>query len=526
MSAEPTPLRPFGRGRVLAPTGTQSAAFDRFAIQERGVPERTLMENAGRSAALVLDRLYGTGDVVALVGSGNNGGDALVLLRSLAAWGRSVTAVLAGGREPDPGLLHALDLPVLRPGAGEGEEALRRIAGAGVLVDGLLGTGIRGAPRDPVATAIGWLNGAGRPVLALDVPSGVDADSGAVPGAAVRADVTVCLGWPKLGVLFHPARARAGRIVVVEIGFPPVPEGTFPAALITPGWSVFHRPRRGPDTHKNQVGSLLLLAGREGMGGAAVLAARAALRSGVGLLRVASDPANREILQTTVPEAIFVDASDESALQEAVEGSAAVAAGPGLGTGSSARQALGVVATSAPRPTVLDADALNLASEGGELSVDRWAGRTPLVVTPHPGEMARLTGVPAEEIVGRRAEEARVRGAEWGCTVLLKGTPSVVAGPHGELLVDTFGSSDLASAGLGDVLTGATGAFLAQGAPPATAAGLALATTGRAAAMGQEGPGLVPSDVVDRIPAALEEGGDGVTDLDFPFLLFDQDPPR
>jgi ADP-dependent NAD(P)H-hydrate dehydratase / NAD(P)H-hydrate epimerase len=328
-------IRPFGRALVGAPTGVESAEFDRIAIQEMGIPQATLMENAGRSAALVLQRLFPRGQVTALVGTGNNGGDSLVLLRNLAAWGRPVSAVLVGERPEDDDLLHGWGIRVLRDTDfhQQAERLDGELARAEVVVDGILGTGITGPPRERQAWAITAMNRAEAPVLALDIPSGVDSVTGAVPGDAVVAAATVAFGGAKLGSLLHPGRRLVGRLVVVEIGFPPVEEETFRGVLVTPGWVSRRRPMREPDTHKNAVGALLLVAGRSGMAGAAILAARAALRAGVGFLRVASPPENRRILQEAVPEAVYVDSSDGAALREAVRASRAVGVGPGLGTG-------------------------------------------------------------------------------------------------------------------------------------------------------------------------------------------------
>jgi len=266
------PIRPYGRALVGAPTGTESAEFDRFAIRGLGVPQPTLMENAGRSAALVLQKLFPKGQVSALVGTGNNGGDALVLLRNLAAWGRPVTAVLVGAREEEEALLHGWGIRTLQDTDFQGEigRRLGEVAGAEVIVDGVLGTGITGPPREPQAFAISGMNRAEAPVVALDVPSGVDAVSGGIPGDAVVAALTVAFGGAKLGSLLHPGRRLVGRLVVVEIGFPPVAEDTFQGNLITPGWVDRRLPRRDPDTHKNAVGALLLVAGHSGMAGAAV----------------------------------------------------------------------------------------------------------------------------------------------------------------------------------------------------------------------------------------------------------------
>ena len=283
-----TPLRPFARSRVWAPTAKEAAAFDRDAIERQGVPQAALMECAGRSAAEILDRLFPRGEVLALIGAGNNGGDGLVMLRTLHAWGRPVRAVLVADRDPRADLLHGWQIPFetddgLGHDSGPLDTALRA---ASVIVDGVLGTGLSGPPRDRQARAIRAINRSEWPVLALDTPSGVNGDTGQIAGEAVDAEVTVALGWPKLGTLLQPGRSKVGRLIAVEIGFPPVPDQVFGAAATTPAWAAENWPRREPDAHKNSVGTLLLVGGCPGMAGAVVMAARAALRAGVGLLRV------------------------------------------------------------------------------------------------------------------------------------------------------------------------------------------------------------------------------------------------
>lgn len=522
-------LRPFGRALVGAPTGDESTDFDRFSIQDLGVPQATLMENAGRSAAMVLQKLYPKGPVTAMVGTGNNGGDALVLLRNLAAWGRPVTAILVGQREADEDLLHGWGLRTLQDTDLHGDSSGidGELARARVIVDGVLGTGITGSPRERQAWAIKAMNRAEAPVLALDAPSGVDAVSGAVPGDAVKAETTVAFGGAKLGTLLHPGRDLVGRLVVVEIGFPPVEEGTFRGTLITPGWVRRRRPRRDSDTHKNAVGALLLVAGHSGMAGAALLAARAALRSGVGFLRVASSPDNRTILQKAIPEAVYVDATDEAAFREAVHASRALGVGPGLGTGEEGVRSLErALEGGGSQPLLLDADALNLIAMGRAPSLRDIGEARNVIITPHPGEMARLTGLEIKEITSHRPQVALDLAAETGCSVLLKGMPSLVASPGGRFWVDTVGSSDLAAAGMGDVLSGVIAGFLAQGSPPVEAAALGLHSSGRAAARAGLGVSLTPEDVVEALPDAIREEGDGETELAFPFVLFDQDPAR
>ncbi len=524
-----TPLRPFARSRVWAPTATEAEAFDRAAIESQGVPQAALMECAGRSAAEILARLYPQGEVVALIGAGNNGGDGLVMLRTLQAWGRSVRAVFVADRDSQADLLRGWQIPF------ENDEGLGHDSGpldtvlraASVIVDGILGTGIRGAPRGRQARAIRAINRSGRPVFALDTPSGVNGDTGQIAGEAVNADVTVAFGWPKLGTLLQPGRSRVGRLIAVEIGFPPVPDKGFGAAAATPAWAAESWPRREPDAHKNSVGTLLLVAGRPGMAGAAVMAARAALRSGVGLLRIVSSSENRSIIQESVPEAIFVPAEDVDAVRDAAAASQALGVGPGLGTGAEAGELLaGVLELSKGLPTVLDADALNLASSGEGPGVGEWAADRPVLVTPHLGEMKRLSGLEGETIDENRMAAALTLAKTTGVTVLLKGLPSIVVPPEGTCLVDTVASSDLAAGGMGDVLAGVAASLMAQGVGPDEAGALALYGTGRAAVRAALGRSLTPSDVIEQLPGVCAEEGPGDTDLDHAFVIFDQDPAR
>jgi NAD(P)H-hydrate epimerase len=257
------------------------------------------------------------------------------------------------------------------------------------------------------------------------------------------------------------------------------------------------------------------------MAGAAILAGQAAFRSGAGLVRVCSVSENRSAVHQALPEAIYVEASDADAVRAALEESDAVAAGPGLGTAMAAIDLLALVLEGPRRPTVLDADALNLAAAGA-VDLREVAGRRPLLITPHPGEMSRLMG-PGDLDA---ASAARAAAEHFGCTVLLKGAPSVVAQPGQALWIDTLSSSDLAVAGMGDALTGVCGSLMAQGLDAATAASVGLYCTGRSARLAGRGMSLTPSDVIRWLPEAIHEGGDDWTDLDLPFVIYDADPAR
>jgi ADP-dependent NAD(P)H-hydrate dehydratase / NAD(P)H-hydrate epimerase len=510
----------FGRAAIPLPTAAEAAAADRTARERHGVPERVLMESAGRAAALVLQRLYPAGAIVGVAGSGNNGGDLLVMLRVLQAWGRDVAIITAGSRPPDTDLAHG---DVLRVVSDDAEAAVV-LAGADVIVDGMLGTGTSGAARGRVRDWIRRINGAGRPVLALDLPSGVDATSGAVQGDAVRADVTVTFGWPKLGLLLHPARPHCGRLVAVEIGFPGDGVETS-ACAITPGLIRDRLPTRSTDAHKGSAGRLLVLAGSSGMAGAAALAVQAALRAGAGLVRVASDAANRTVLQTLVPEATFLDRA--AVREEDVAPMHALVAGPGLGTDAAAHAALDrALALTGDRPVLLDADALNIMAAGD--GADRLRGVAdgrPVLLTPHVLELARLTGASVGELLADVPAAARTAARRFGAHVLLKGQPSVIAAPDGTLLVNTAGSSDLATAGMGDQLAGTIGAFLAGGCSVQDAAAMGMFLSSRAADLCGLGVSLVPGDVSARLAYALADPGPRQSTLDLPFVTFDQ-PPR
>ncbi|HVH12633.1 MAG TPA: NAD(P)H-hydrate epimerase, partial [Longimicrobium sp.] len=234
-----------GAGRVPVVTAEEMRAWDVRAVQDLGIPEPVLMESAGRAAAAVIHRLYPEGRVVCAEGSGNNGGDARVAARTLRAWGRNVALVRVGTRAPDPGLLHGWEVDSID--VDRMEDAFR---GAGVIVDGLLGTGATGAPRGAYADAIAAMNAAGRPIVALDGPSGVDLTTGIAEGVAVRAEVTVTFGAPKRGLLRFPGRALAGRILAVEVGFPPLAEDAASAQLLAPAWVHALLPAVPPDAHK------------------------------------------------------------------------------------------------------------------------------------------------------------------------------------------------------------------------------------------------------------------------------------
>ncbi|HEY0305454.1 MAG TPA: NAD(P)H-hydrate epimerase, partial [Longimicrobiales bacterium] len=357
----------FGREFVPVVTAAQSAAHDRYAHQECKIPERVLMENAARALALITHRLYPTGRIAGVAGKGHNGGDVAIALATLQAWGRDVQRV---------------------------ESPADDFRTATVVLDGILGTGSSGAPRGPAAEFIEAINQSGVPVIAADLPSGVDPTTGEVHEPAVQARATVCFGFPKIGLLRHPARLRCGQLMCVEIGFPPLPDTQLRAQLITPAFAKKHLPVRAPGAHKGDSGRLVMLVGSHGMAGAAIISAQAAVHSGAGLVRIASSSDNRELLQSSVPEATFFERGGNID----VSGATAVVAGCGIGTSPEAEQALKLLLNrTVAVPTLLDADALNLLAMQ-EDAIEQLAMERPLVITPHPREMSRLIKTDVEEV--------------------------------------------------------------------------------------------------------------------------------
>jgi hydroxyethylthiazole kinase-like uncharacterized protein yjeF len=494
MPTRPDPPPPFfARGRIPVLTADEMRAWDRRAIDATGVPERVLMENAGRAVAAVIQRLHPEGRVLVACGSGNNGGDGLVAARTLRAWGREVRVLAAGSRPPQPALTHGWGMETVE--IGEMESA---VAAAEVLVDALLGTGSTGAPRDPYDRVIRAMNAAGRPIVAVDGPSGIDFTTGAAAGEVVRAEVTVTFGAPKRGLLLFPGRRHAGRIVCVEIGFDPLAESG--VELLTHGWAMDHLPPVPPNAHKGQMGRVVIVAGRAGMAGASLLAGMGALRAGAGMAVLVAPEANRVIIQTAIPEALYEDRA--SVGDEVFAKADAIVAGPGMGTDVEAAELLRKIASAADCPLLLDADATTLLARNPGLrrEIDQ-----PLLLTPHLGEASRLLDRSLRDITADPFAAASELAETFECAVLLKGAPSLVAAAGEATLVSVGGHSGIATGGMGDTLSGVTGAFLALCRDPRMAAGLGLWYCGRAAELAGRARGLLPRDVAEAIPDALLE---------------------
>jgi hydroxyethylthiazole kinase-like uncharacterized protein yjeF len=472
------------RSLIRVVTSSESAARDASAIAA-GVPSRALMQRAGSAAAAEIVLRYRdalASGVLVLAGPGNNGGDAWVVARALDAAGARVRVV-----EPVPAKTE--DAIAERALALEGLTAERVASGPldaldhgeALVVDGLLGTGASGEPRGALGEALEAarrMRDRGATVVALDVPSGLDASTGA--GGVVHADLTLTFATLKRGHLIN--RAACGSVVVLDIGLGAhagIADGA--PMFVDELWVAPRIPTIEADAHKGVRKKLAIVGGARGMAGASVLAARAALRSGVGMVKLVVDPASLPIVQESEPYALASQWPDDAGVEAAIGSWAdTVVIGPGLGRGDESRALLERVLRQWKGPVLLDADAITLFEGRVSELAERLAGR-PALLTPHPAELARLAGRRVEEILEARFEIGASVAASLRATVLLKGTPTVIANLDGQRLVSATGTPALATAGSGDVLSGIAGTLLAQTGDSFVAGAIGAWIHGRAA---------------------------------------------
>ena len=486
-------------------TAAQVRALDAFEIAQRGVPSFTLMTRAAVAALKILRSRWPQARRVAVVcGAGNNGGDGFVLARLARSAGLE-TQVLATA-PPDKlqgDALRAQSEWLAAGGASQPFEANALVA-SDVVVDALLGIGFSGPPRAETLAIIRAMNAAGRPVLALDIPSGLDADSGAVHEDAVRAEVTACFVALKCGLFVGSGPDHAGEVLLEDLGVVPpgLPEFTPLLRLISEMELAASLPRRARDSNKGTHGRVLIVGGGHGMPGALRLAGEAALRAGAGLVTVAGAPQNLVPVTATRPELIYLPTDTADELDDAVGAASVIAIGPGLGRGEWAQRLWSRIRRVQSVPVVVDADALNLLALSPATLPANW------ILTPHPGEAARLLGGDIEAVQSDRLAAVRELHARYGAVAVLKGAGTLVAGgPHTEAPGETSvyicdrGNPGMATAGMGDVLTGVIAALLPQVRDSLLAARLGVlihALAGDVAARrGQRG--LIASDVIHEL---------------------------
>lgn len=502
--------------------------IDRRASQEYMIPSLLLMENAGLRVVESIRAILPEGNrtrVIILAGKGNNGGDGLVVGRHLANSGTSIDLFLLGDADaltPDArvnyDILHKMGIPI-QPLTLEKHlpGLMTALLQADLVVDAIYGIGFRGRLNDFETKVADLLNRSRVPVLAVDIASGVEADTGKVHGSAVKANYTVTLALPKLGLITSPGSEYTGQLSVADISIPrslledPALKMNLIDATAIKGWLT----PRAADTHKGTYGHVLVVGGSVGMTGAVTMTSCAALRCGAGLVTAALpepqmpilDAAAMEVMSRALPVTSLGGISiDALPVLESLLGTCSVCAvGPGMSRYQEANAILRFILENAGVPVLIDADGINALASDPDVLSDR---QVPVVITPHPRELARLTGLTVEEIQHNRIEVASRYAVNWGITIVLKGHQTVVACPHGDVHINSSGNPGMATAGSGDVLSGIITGLIAQGLKTQQAAVAGVYIHGRAgdqaaADVGQRG--MIAGDIIDYLPYTLLE---------------------
>ena len=502
-------------------SAAQMRELDRLTIEKYGTPGHVLMERAGSGATQALLDFFEQRPkrVIVVAGRGNNGGDGFVMARLLKKQGIACEVILAAKKREVRGDARRNLQAFLRL-RGRVEEitaleqvpaAEKRLERCDVIVDALLGTGLNTAVRGIQAALIASMNARDVPIVSVDIPSGLHADSGQPVGCAVEAALTVTFGYPKLGQVLYPGTAQVGQLACVDIGIAPQALAEVAPQLTRREVGGQIRARH-PESHKGDFGHLLVLAGARGKSGAAVLSASAALRTGSGLVTLAGPQGLIPIFSSVLLEAMTAPQPERAdgslklnarVLSQALHGKSAVVFGPGIGVSAETKRMARWLLKNSQVPLLIDADGLNcVASQVAMLKT----ARVPVVLTPHPGEMSRLTALSTSDIQARRLEVARQFATRHGCYLVLKGARSIIAAPDGRAWINPTGNPGMASGGMGDVLSGIIGGLLAQGYAPDEACCLGVFLHGAAAdtfAHQHGQAGLLARDVIDNLPDTL-----------------------
>ncbi|HEX5475621.1 MAG TPA: NAD(P)H-hydrate dehydratase [Vicinamibacterales bacterium] len=512
--------------RVL--NSQQMREADRQTTEEIGIPSIVLMENAGRQAVAAMEAAYddlAAGRVGILCGRGNNGGDGFVVARTLAQRGIESIVFLLGSVAEVRGdaranleILGHLGITVVEiASAQEWELHFSELSECALIVDAILGTGFHGALSGLLETVVADVNGLGAPIVAIDLPTGLSADTHEVTGDAIEASMTVTLASPKIPLVLPPADAYAGDLVIADIGIPQavIDEVDGPwLELLTRERMREIVPARAAESHKGDFGRILVIAGSLGRTGAAHLAALGALKSGAGLVTIATPRSCVPVVASMMPEYMTEPLEetasggvDFGAVERALDiQTDVIAIGPGLGRDPSTVAFVQAIVERAGVPLVLDADALNAFA--GE--ADRLVGRdgVDVIVTPHPGEIARLLGVPIEQVQSDRVAHAREFATAHRVHTVLKGHRTVIAGPEGRAFVNVTGNAGMATGGTGDLLTGMIAAWFAQLLDAEAACKLAVYLHGTAGDLAEADEGevaLLPTDIAAHLGDAILE---------------------
>jgi len=514
-------------------TANEMQKMDRSTIESFGLPGRILMENAGRGATqFFLEHFKNAVNkkIGVIAGRGNNGGDGFVIARCLVQRGISVTVYLLTERQKVSGdaaanlkLLPPLEVPVIEIPDAETfsahKTAMRHVT---IWIDAILGTGLKSDVKGFFRDVIGFINQTNKPVFAVDIPSGLNSDTGRPCGSCVRADATATFAFAKTGHFLFPGADYTGNLKIIDIGIPPhIANDVSPLQyLLTPDLirAVFHP--RPSDAHKGHTGHLLVIAGSPGKTGAAAMTATSAMRSGAGLVTLGIPVSLNPVLETQVME-VMTDPLPETVqgilgeasfnrIMDLLSDKKCLAIGPGIGTAPETKMLFKHLLQENKKPVVIDADGLNILSGHTEILKDLDA---PVVLTPHPGEMARLMRTTSADVQKDRIQCARNFAEKFNVHVVLKGARTVVAHPDGRVFINPTGNPGMASGGMGDVLTGVIAGFIAQGHSPELAAHAGVYLHGAAAdsLAKNKGPfGYLATDVMNTLPEAIKKLTDSI----------------
>jgi NAD(P)H-hydrate epimerase len=505
-------------------TSEEIKRIDRRAIEKYGIPGTVLMENAGRSVVLSMIDRYGNlkGKRVSIVaGKGNNGGDGFVIARYLHNFNVKVDVFLTSRSSEIKGDAR-INLNILkRSGIPLCEKfSLKELdiylKHSDIIVDAIFGTGLSSEVKKPFSDVINLINCSGKPVVSVDIPSGISSDAGEVLGIAVKADLTVTFVIPKRGILLFPGAEYAGVVKVADIGIPAkvIEEEDIRCNLLTREEIRSLLPERRPDSHKGLFGHLLVIAGSVGKTGAAVMTGLSALRVGSGLVTIATPASLNNILEAKLTEVMTfplpetdvqsIALSAENILIKLMPMMSAIAIGPGLSVHPETVRLVRRLITKSERPMVIDADALN--SLAGYLDILKRS-KVPLILTPHPGEMARLIGKTSKDVQKDRIRIAHDFAMKHRVYLVLKGARTVFSDPDGNIYINTSGNPGMATAGTGDVLTGIIAGLISQGIDPLSALKSGVHIHGLAGDLSAEelgDMGMIACDIIERIPRVIK----------------------
>ncbi len=509
-------------------TSAQMRDLDQTAIEGFGIPSLTLMENAGKAVAEITRSSYPEARFFAIFcGKGNNGGDGLVVARHLHQQGLKVEVFLLANESNLTGdsktnleaLKNQNPVPIIHELSSEPElnESLSSLEEADIIIDALLGTGSKGPLHGMVAQAVDAINDSNKPVVSIDIPTGINPDKGFPTGKCIIPALTIMLGLPKLGLVTFPGAKYIGKIEIADIGIPDqlVHQKHYSLNYLTIDECSMYIPLRDPEGHKGKFGHVLVLAGSPGFTGAAALTSMSALRAGTGLVTLGTPSSLQPLMATKLTEVMTLglpetnrhslDINAEQMIHEFLNKATVIAVGPGLSTHEATLSLVRKLVISSPRPMVLDADALMAFTQDSAILK---SAKVPVVLTPHPGEMSRLVHLTSYQVQANRINLAQQFSKQHNVYLVLKGAKTLIAEPSGQVYINPTGNPGMATAGAGDVLTGLIVGFMAQSLTPLEASILACYLHGMAGDLAAQELTefcLTAGDILHFLPIAMKK---------------------